>query len=169
MGIFKMILIAAAAFAFSFSAFAIKTTPEETVMDLKKAASKSDWAEVYHCFSKDSQQALEKLLKMYVSIATTPTKKNPEAVKNNPQYQVLINLEKLTGVDFFVRIMEINPDSKKILGSFDQFEIIQNELVGNKIALTLKTGTTVEKLFFIKENNQWKIDITNQLNHQPNQ
>lgn len=160
----KFLVLMTAVFLFSVPSFAQKNTPEGTIAELVESAKKSDWGNVYACFSKPSAIALESMLKGFIQMAVAMAKNNPEQAKNS-KLQAVLELEKYSGKEFFIKLMEANPDSKTMLNSFDSYEIKGKELKGSdKVILTIKTKAKEEPITLIKENSEWKIDITELMN-----
>ena len=138
--------------------------PEATIDKIIKAAKAKDWGGVYDCFSKESSNKMETMMKGFIQLAAQMAKMNPEAAKDPKMAQVL-ELEKATGKDFFVKFFNTDADSSnKMIGEFENYTVVKKEINGDKAKLTIKTGQKEDEVDFIKEDGMWKLDLTGKLN-----
>lgn len=138
--------------------------PEATIDKMIKAAQSKDWDIVYDCFSKESTAKLETMMKSFIQLTTQMAKMNPEASKELKMDQ-LLELEKSTGKDFFIKAYSMNDDmTKQMIAEFENYTVTKKEITGNKANLTIKTAQKEDEVEFIKEGGMWKMDLTGKLN-----
>lgn len=165
---FKKVLVLSIAVLFVFASCkkGSSDSPESVVKGMVEMAKAKNWGGIHDSLTKESTKKIEEMLKGIIAMVSSMAKTNPDALKD-PKTAKLIELANLTGKEFFVKLIEIEPDkaSSQFVGM--DIQILKTDIQGDKATVTVKSKEKAEEqIQLIKEDGKWKIDITSKLGAQ---
>lgn len=132
-------------------------TPQTVVEGFSGAIKDGDIKKAVSYMSDETVENMAGMFDLFIAMA----EEDPEA-KAEMEEELGISLDELKGMDSRERLATIldNMEDNPFEGQDMDYDFVSEEIDGDHATVTIKTGDGEEDIELVKENGQWKIDIS---------
>lgn len=164
-------------FLFVFSCFKPETDEDKVkslYKKLSKSARKKEWGNLFPLLSKESAIRSEMILKTLFEVLEQTPKFTTDEIQKQRIQTILTaksGFEKMSGKEYFFKAFQAVGQYPEYLNNFlgnlkiyTDYDVMDVKILKERAYILIKTPQNLkEAIFFIKENQEWKFLILNEL------